>query len=297
MNRDVILGVDIGGSHVACGLWDLNRQELVRDSHREMRLDPSAPADTIVRQWIELMEATLQMDPAGHLQGIGIAVPGPFDYQKGIALFEGVAKYESLYGLDVRKIIGQAFPAAKRIRFANDAACAALGEYAHGAGQGCFRIIGLSLGTGIGSAFIEEGRLITHAENVPANGYLYNTPLKKGIAEDYLSTRWFTSTYGERTGKKLEGVKELAGLAWQGDVVALRMFEEMGQTLAECLLPWLLSFEPERVVLGGNISKAYPYFGGALTRKIRTASPAVTFVQSALPNQAAIIGVSLLTVL
>jgi glucokinase len=241
------------------------------------------------------MQATLHMHPEGQLHSIGLAMPGPFDYERGIALFQGVAKYESLYGLNVGQAIRQAFPAAKQIRFANDAACAALGEYAKGAGQGCFRMIGLTLGTGIGSAFVEEGRLMTHTPNVPLNGYLYNMPLKGRQAEDYLSTRWFTSTYAERTGKKLEGVKELVALAQQGDPLALRMFEEMGQHLEECLRPWLLLFRPERVVLGGNISKAYPYFCQALTRGIGFDGPAVTFVQSSIPNQAAIIGVSLLT--
>jgi len=105
---------------------------------------------------------------------------------------------------------------------------------------------------------VHEGR------GIPPEGYIYHLPYKAGIAEDYISSRWLLNEYHQRTGRRLSEVKSIGELAEKQDDVALALFAELGAALAEVLAPWLGDFEAERLVIGGNIRKAHPYFLPAL---------------------------------
>src|SRR5690606_9885973 len=125
------------------------------------------------------------------LAGIGIAMPGPFDYVNGISLIKGLGKYEALYGMNIkgelkaRMMLPQDVP----VIFANDAVCFARGEYSYGSALGYRRVVALTLGTGLGAAFLEDGRRVDKGPEVPDGGVLYNIPYGNGIAEDCFSTR------------------------------------------------------------------------------------------------------------
>ncbi len=99
----------------------------------------------------------------------GVAVPGPFDYEHGIGLFAGVAKFEALYGVDVGAALAAGLPGPPGpIVFLNDADAFLWGEWLFGVAAGHDRCVAITLGTGIGSAFVADGRLRHCGPGCPA---------------------------------------------------------------------------------------------------------------------------------
>ena len=131
---------------------------------------------------------------------IGIAMPGPFDYENGISYIKDQNKYEALYGLNIKEQLAKKLEISiSDISILNDAACFLQGEVFGGAGQGFKRVMGLTLGTGFGSARSVDGKT--------DDADLWCSPYREGIAEDYLSTRWFLKQYKEISGKLVKNVK------------------------------------------------------------------------------------------
>lgn len=101
----------------------------------------------------------------------GVAVPGPFDYAKGVALFAGVGKFEALYGVDVRAaLLGGLWQRPGDVVFLNDAHAFLAGEWTGGAAHGHRRAVGITLGTGVGSAFLADGLIREDGSGVPPGG-------------------------------------------------------------------------------------------------------------------------------
>ncbi len=110
--------LDIGGSHVTAALVDLTAGEVVPGSSRRCALRPSGSASEI----IDTIAACARAVSAGRDQSWGVAIPGPFDYRRGIGLFTGVGKFDSLRGVDVGAALARALTGnPARIRFLNDA--------------------------------------------------------------------------------------------------------------------------------------------------------------------------------
>ncbi len=95
------------------------------------------------------------------------------------------------------------------MRFLNDATSFAVGEAWLGEGRGFQKVVVVTLGTGFGSAFVEDGVPVVSGDEVPKEGCLWHLPFKEGIADDYFSTRWFIGEYENLRGQKIFGVKEL----------------------------------------------------------------------------------------
>jgi glucokinase len=259
MNNTYVVGADIGGSHITAALIDLSNGLIVEGSKCKEQVNAGADAADILGRWSKAIGDVLSL--AGtEIPAIGIAMPGPFDYPAGISLIKGVAKYESLYGMNIRAALQASLNFKGDIFFENDASCFALGEAWTGEGAGCRRMMAVTLGTGLGGTFLHNNRILHEGKGVPSGGYIYNLPYKNGIAEDYISSRWLLNEYHQRTGKRLPEVKSIGELAEKRDATALALFTEMGKALGEVLAPWLRDFEAECVVIGGNIRKAHPYF-------------------------------------
>ncbi|MDR0542470.1 MAG: ROK family protein, partial [Dysgonamonadaceae bacterium] len=203
------------------------------------------------------------------VSGIGFSIPGPFDYSRGISKIEGVQKFNALFGLNVKEIFRPILNEQTGFTaFINDATAFALGEYYAGAAKGSNRCLAITLGTGFGTTFLVDGIPQVKAnEEIPANGYLYNIPFKKSIADDYFSTRWFLNTWREITGENADGVKEIAQYAQQGNQQAKAVFEEFASNLSDFLNPWLRQFRPDTLVIGGNIARASTLFLQSLISK------------------------------
>jgi glucokinase len=154
-------------------------------------------------------------------------------------------------------------PSAFPVRFINDATAFALGEDWIGGAKGFKRSLSITLGTGFGSAFLQDSLPVLTGDKVPAQGCIWHLPFEGGMADDYFSTRGLTGRYRQLTGREVSGVKEIAHDAID-DPDARELFSDFGRKLIMLLSPWLTRFGVEILVVGGNISRAYHLFGPAM---------------------------------
>lgn len=282
------IGVDIGGSHITSTVVDLENRLIVRETVAERPVDNKAEAEVIIAVWSKAIRESLSAIRIDELAGIGFAMPGPFDYVNGICLIKGVPKYEKLYGTDVGKAIREklGLPGSSKVRFINDASAFAVGEAWAGKGSGFKKLMAITLGTGFGSAFIDERVPVVTGDTVPDLGCVYHIKYQDGIADDYFSTRWFTSRFKEVTGLESRGVYDIARVAGTSREVAA-IFEEFGSNLGEFMAPWLNRFGAEALIIGGNISRAYDLFGEAFSHQLSISGcQTVPFVSELLEDSA-----------
>ena len=289
--RQYAIGVDIGGSHISSAAIDLERRILLKDSFSEADVDNKGNKETIINSWAATLQKTINFIGVESLAGIGFAMPGPFNYETGVAMFERVEKFESLYGVDVGKAIRESLNLDDDtpVRFMNDATSFAVGEAWMGKADGFGNALAITLGTGFGSAFVKNGIPVVNGETVPEFGCVWHLPFKEGIADDYISTRWFIKSYKNISGKDISGVKEVAEAA-DSDPKAKALFETYGKSLGTILLPWLKKFGVEIVVMGGNITAAYSIFGPYFEQILAEGGLHINVEISELKENAAFIG-------
>ncbi len=289
MQKKHAIGIDIGGTHISCGVADIEAGTLLEPTQARVTFDHKAPSGEILEHWADALNQTLANTDSSRLIGFGFAIPGPFDYRNGISRMQH--KFEGLYGVHIPDTLrpllttGQNLP----MRFINDATAFAIGESWMGEGRGLRKVVVITLGTGFGSAFLDDDVPVVQGAEVPPEGCLWHLPFRDGIADDYFSTRWFTKTYAEQSGRRVPGVKTLMDKA-AVDPVAGQLFETFGQNLAAFLAPWLRRFDAEVLIIGGNIAHALPLFGPALREGMRAAGVSVRITPSVLWEKAALLG-------
>lgn len=291
MERQLAIGADIGGSHISCAAVDLGTGKIIRETITGRQVDNQAQAEAIIGIWADALKDVLKCIPGEKVKGIGFAMPGPFDYVKGISYIKGVTKYEKLYGISIADSIASRLAEYDDflIRFMNDASSFAVGEAWAGGAASVDRSLSITLGTGFGSAFISNRIPIVDGPEVPRLGCIYHIPYRDGIADDYFSTRWFTGEYRKATGIELHGVRELADLAVT-EKTAMDLFIDFGHRLGVFLAPWLIGFRAEMLVIGGNISNAYNLFGEVLEETLKKEKCNCKVALSVLKEDAAILG-------
>lgn len=286
-----VVGADIGGSHISSAVINLETGKFLDETFCALTVNNKASAGEILRIWAECLTKTISIAGKENISGIGFAMPGPFDYVKGTALFKRVDKYESLYGVKIlqnlRLLTG--LPEDIPIRFMNDATSFAVGEAWIGEAAGFDRVISLTLGTGFGSAFTDSGIPVVERDDVPEMGCLWHLPYKEGIADDYFSTRWFVNNYKLNTGILLHGVKEIAAKA-PIDPAAYNLFVEFGLNLGQFLNTYIKNFLAGVIVLGGNITESFNLFGTSFVSALKDHDANIPIVFSRLKEKAAISG-------
>jgi glucokinase len=291
MKQNIAIGADIGGSHISCAAVDLTSGIVLRETFSERVVNNQGQAKEIISVWASCLAEVLSKINAGKIKGIGFAMPGPFDYVKGICFIKGVAKYENLYGFNIADAIVSSLevPENFKARFMNDASSFAVGEAWAGKASKVKRSISITLGTGFGSAFINDKIPVVDGPEVPKLGCVYHLPFKGDIADESFSTRWFIGSYKKITGKDVKGVKEIAELA-STDKVAQELFTEFGDNLGIFLSPWLIKFKAEMLVIGGNISYAYNLFGKVFEARLTKEKCNCKVEISVLKEDAALLG-------
>ncbi|WP_443944427.1 ROK family protein [Pedobacter sp. AW1-32] len=275
------LGVDIGGSHITTGLVDLDHKQLIEGSIKRKFIDSKAASADILDGWSAIIRESYAAHSTSEIT-VGIAMPGPFDYKMGISLIKDQDKFKSLYQINVKQELAKRLGiSAENIRFINDAAGFLQGEVFAGAAKGKTGVMGLTLGTGLGSAFCINFKATDAA--------LWDSPFLSGIAEEYLSTQWFTKRYKELTQQELAGVKELVTLLPESHA-ATRVFMEFGNNLAQFLIPIINENEIDTVIIGGNIAQAFNEFAPELTATLKGNQVDATLKISELKEHAALIG-------
>lgn len=276
----VVLGVDIGGSHITAALVDLVSRTVIPGSRKRKLVDSKASAEQILNNWSEVINESFDEMPTA-TRKVGIAMPGPFNYIEGISLIEEQDKFRSLLGMNIKLLLAEQLNVVpESIRFMNDAACFLQGEVFCGAARGYDRVLGLTLGTGLGSAISYNG--------MADDADLWNAPFKEGIAEDYLSTRWFVKQYFDMSRKEISGVRELTESADPTHIKLL--FDTFGTHLGQFLVQYIEKYDAEAVVLGGNISHALHHFRSSLLEVLSINNLNIELDKSLLNEDAALIG-------
>jgi glucokinase len=289
--------LDIGGTHVTGALVDPAAGAVTGPTARRA-LDPDASAPRLLDLIIECgrdVEA-----PPGAVWAVSI--PGPFDYANGIALFEGVGKFDALRGADMRSALIAGLR-AREVVFLNDADAFLLGEWRSGAARGHRRCAGITLGSGVGSAFAANGRIIDSGPAVPPEGRADLLTYRGHPLEDTVSRRAIVAAYGSgaRPSRARQSAQATGGAAaaeesaptLDVDVIArrARAGEPQAQqvitrslgALAEVLAPWLQAFRASRLVVGGSIAKSWDVLAVPLNTGLRShGAPGVTAVPAQL---------------
>lgn len=277
----LLLTIDVGGSHVSaalCALDDLRVIQLTDAplggvSSFEGFVDLLYLLGREVAQWPH------------RLAGASLAVPGPFDCAAGISLIRH--KLQWLYGKDLRGALAARFGwAPSQLQFLNDASAFLLGEVNAGSARGAHRAVGLTLGTGIGSAFALHGRCITEGRGVPPGGEIWNYPYGGATVEDLISTRAVKADYFSRTGKTCD-VKEIAAVA-ATDPEARRTLQKLGNDLGQMIADVIVPFQPEVVVIGGGMARSAALFVPFAQQHLENRD--IRIVPSLLFEQAQLIG-------
>ena len=288
MKEQSIVGVDVGGSHITSAAVNLKTLEIIPGTIHSVKVNNKAHKEDILKNWSESINRTIE---SSSLQGgvkIGFAMPGPFHYKTGLAMFERNDKYESLFNVSIPNELSKYIDAENvDFRFLNDATAFGVGVSSIGKAKNYNKTIAVTLGTGFGSAFIKEGVPQVNVDDVPQGGCLWDKPYKEGIGDDFFSTRWCIKRYFEITSKQVSGVKEIAE-ANNND--SKTVFHEFGSNMAEFMIPYIKTYRPDLIILGGNVSNASEYFLPTLKNKINNAGLNVNFGISNLMEEGAIIG-------
>ncbi len=265
------LGVDIGGTSLRCGLVRASGA-ILRGSLRKATIDSKGERESILEAFAAPLQELLLDSRRREISiaGIGIGMCGPLDYDRGISLIRGVDKYESIYGVCIQDELRRRLnlPESVPMIFEVDAWAFARGEAWQGAGKGYRRILALTLGSGLGSAFVADGCLLSEGPGVPPPyGWIGGLPYGDGIVDDQFSRRGILARYRFLTGHPLspgKDVKDLAERARRGDALCKELFRQFGMELGRVLLPTIQRFHPECLIFGGRISRSFDLFGDSL---------------------------------
>jgi len=299
----MIAAIDIGGTTSKIGLVldgrVLRQTRIATTGHA----DDHAFADALAAAVKGLLNSE---DPA-QLQAVGIGAPNANQFTGIIEMAPNLPwKHDVPLARMMQDRLGA--PAV----LGNDANAAALGEWRYGAGQGIDDLLVVTIGTGVGSGFIVNGKLVLgSAGNAGELGHMTVavdgracTCGRKGCLEAYVSIRGMRQTYAELADDldllKEDGVKCIADAAHQGDPAALRTFEETVRWLAVGLANAVAVTGPRRIVLFGGIVRSGDLLLAPLKKRFQTAllniyQGRVDITISALPDDdAALLGAAAL---
>ena len=275
-DSQVVACLDIGGTNIKSGLVGRDGQ-LVEGSRRSDPVDSRGAASSILDAFSSSLGALLTEANAKALPlaGVCVAICGPFDLERGISKIKGVEKYEAIYDFNVMEYLRESLslPDDLPLLFDLDAWAFARGEVWTGAGQGFSRVIVFTLGTGVGSAFAVDGRIVTEGEGVPWIGWIAGQPYEDDILNNYVSSVSMRRQYHSLTGDQID-LREMAIRARQGDTHALQVFVEMATRLGEFVAQHHVEqFGAECIVFGGQIAYAGDLFIDPFTQALGANTP------------------------
>jgi len=244
---EAIIGVDLGGTNVRAGRVEGNRIQ----STVSRPISSQAAAEVVVGEIFAAIDDVL--DPS--VSGIGIGVPSIVDVERGIVF--SVENIPSWQEVPLKDLLEKRFSVPVYIN--NDANCFALGEFYFGKGRGSRHMVGLIIGTGIGAGVIANGHLYAGA-NCGA-GEIGAIPYKNHTIEYYASGSAF-KTIHNASGS------DLFLRASKGDARALDIFARHGQEVGHAVMTALYAFDPEIIVLGGSVSKAFAFYEKTMYEKL-----------------------------
>ncbi len=249
MARENILGVDLGATNARAGLV---RNQRLGDVF-SIRINAHGSAEEVLGQLCGLID---RMKP-GDVAGVGIGVPSVVDVETGIVY--DVQNIPSWREVPLKSILEDKYSIPVLVN--NDANCFALGEKHFGKGVGYQSLIGLIVGTGFAGGIIVDDRLYP-GRNCGA-GEFGLIPYLDSIYEHYCCGQFFPRRVGQ-TGA------EVYQRAAEDDREAVEIFAEFGEHLGEGIKTILYAYDPEKIILGGSVRKAFRFFEEAMWESIRS---------------------------
>ena len=263
-----VFGVDIGGTTVKLGLFNIDGEVLDKWEITTRKEDGGAYILKDIAESVEAKMAEKNIDKSD-VTGVGMGVPGPVKedgtvmkcVNLGWGMFNAAEELSGLLGLPVKA--------------GNDANMAALGEYWQGGGKEYKSIIMVTLGTGVGGGIIINGKMMAGVNG--AGGEIGHMTVdldeqdkcncgKKGCLEQYASATGIvrlanSALQSSDKPSKLRDVKtisakEIFDAAKEGDELAESLAEEHGKYLGLALANVACVVDPDAFVIGGGVSKA-----------------------------------------
>jgi glucokinase len=290
------IALDVGGSSVKSAAIAQTSLQLGASDAFEVTVtafNSQADAESIFATFAGIIRRHLGAGgkPDGlDLRGVAVGFPGPFDYEQGICRVRGQEKFDALYDLNVRDAIRRHLNLPTLpIHVRNDADVAITGEAVFGSGRGVARVIGVTLGTGLGASFILNGEPQAGGQGVPPNGELWAFPAFEGAtaaqrADDIYSIRGLMARL-HQVDPSIADIPGAAARAAHGEAALAGQFTAFGTALGAFLLPFVSGFGAEAVLLLGGIANAHALFLPAMEAVLPCA-----IIPGSLGQRAALLG-------
>jgi len=308
------IGVDIGGSKIAAGVvkddYTLVSKKALPFPHTGEPKDSIATIQSLIRDLIE--ENHLRTE---EIAGIGLAVPGSIDYDRGVVIDAHNLDY---HDFPLCKLVGDGFPSVT-VYVENDANAAALAEYYSGAFRGCSSGLLITIGTGIGGGLVIDGKIFVGGKK---NGFEFGHAVllfggepctcgQRGCIESYCSAtalvregrkaadQHHESAMYQRAQSDLTKInaKLVMDCAREGDPVACEVYNRFTDYLGATACTAIALFDPEIIAFGGGVSND----GEFLLAPIREYAKKYAFfknhakiVTAEMKNDAGIVGAAML---
>ena len=242
------IGVDLGGTHIRAGI---DQRGQISKPKKELFRTTASLSQTL-DQFTEFIRPLVSSGG----RGIGIGVPSVVDVEKGIVY--NVANIPSWIEVPLKEILEEEFKIPVRVN--NDVNCFILGEHRYGMAKGFRNVVGISCGTGLGAGIIINDELYS-GSNCGAGEIGLLHYLDHNI-EYYASGNLFSACFNTTAETAHQ-------LALQGDEGAKESWRLFGGHLAEAIKSVVLTYDPEAIVLGGSLSKAFGLFSAAMQSSLK----------------------------
>ena len=173
-----------------------------------------------------------------------------------------MGKFDSLYGVDLRRgLMTRIRPGPSDVRFLNDADAFGVGEYAAGAARGHDRAVCITLGTGVGSAFLDQGRPVNSGPTVPPDGSIHlvvheGRPLEETVSRRAIRSA-YAAAYAGSPDEAAPDVHVIAERSRMGDDLARAVLTHAFVGLGSALAPLVRRFEASILVIGGSMAGSW----------------------------------------
>lgn len=268
--ESLAIGIDIGGTGTKYGIVDRNGNLLFSG---EMSTRGHKDLDSFIDQLhANLLKLIDKAGGSGRMRGIGVGAPNG-NYYSGTVEYAPNLPWKGI--LPLAKAVQDKFQLQSALT--NDANAAAIGEMMYGAAKGMKDFIMITLGTGVGSGIVANGKLIYghdgfagelgHTIIIPDGRYHEGTG-KKGSLESYASATGVMLTAIEMLEKSKEDSllrkvpkekldsRKVYDAAIQGDKLAKEIFDFTGSVLGLALANFVMFSSPEAIILFGGLTKA-----------------------------------------
>jgi glucokinase len=255
---ECMLALDVGGTSIKFALLGRSGRPL-NGTTGQMDFRSDGTSTEILDAFLQAASSGVHMakDAGYAISGCGIAFPGPFDYELGISRM--THKMQAIAGIPLTPVLREVL-GDMQVCYLHDSTAYLIGEAACGAAANAVSPSCVMLGTGLGFAYMKNGRVRVGYDQRP-HTILWNAPFKAGIVEDYVSRRAIRERFAKNAGVDAPpDVKEIAALAYKGNTAALHTFHETGELLADILRPVLSSLDSDLLVIGGQIARSAELF-------------------------------------